>query len=159
MTYQQITLVGNVGRDPELRYTPQGTAVCDVSVAVSRSFKGADGQRNEETTWFRVTCWNKLAETVANYVKKGKQILVTGEVSARAYTAKDGTPAVSLEVRADTVRFLGSRSEGDGGGSGSGGRSDYDDEDFSPPNRGGGGNRGGNRGGGAPAESSDDIPF
>jgi single-strand DNA-binding protein len=155
MTYQQITLVGNVGRDPELRYTPQGTAVCDVNVAVNRSYKGADGQRNEETTWFRVTCWNQLAETVANYVKKGKQILVVGEVSARAYTAKDGTNAVSLEVRANTVRFLGTRGDGDGGGSG---RSDYDDEDFSPPNR-GGGNRGGNRGGGAPAESSDDIPF
>jgi single-strand DNA-binding protein len=155
--YQQITIVGNVGRDPELRFTPQGVAVCDFSVAVNRRFGGQNGaEPREETTWFKVTCWRNLAETVSKYVRKGKQILVVGEIAASAYTDKSGQPAASLELTAQTVKFLGSRDDSDGG--------EREFEDFRPaqqqaPERAqerGGRGRGRNQN---PPENSDDIPF
>ncbi|MBN2471105.1 MAG: single-stranded DNA-binding protein [Anaerolineae bacterium] len=125
--YQYTVIVGNVGRDPELRYTPGGAAVCDFSVAVNRRWTGQDGQQNEKTTWFRVTCWNKLAEVVNQYVTKGRQILVTGEVDASAWVDNDGNARATLEMTARDVKFLGSRQDDfnggfgqEGGGSGPG---------------------------------------
>lgn len=111
--YQQITLVGNVGQDPEMRYTPSGQAVTSFSVAVNKSWVNADGQRQEKTLWFKVTCWRKLAETVSEYVKKGSKVLVVGEVEeARPWTDRDGNQRASLEVTANTVRFLDSKPQG-----------------------------------------------
>ncbi len=116
--YQYTVIVGNVGRDPELRYTPGGAAVCDFSVAVNRRWTGQDGQLNEKTTWFRVTCWNKLAEVVNQYVTKGRQILVTGEVDASAWVDNDGNARATLEMTARDVKFLGSRQDDFSGGFG-----------------------------------------
>jgi single-strand DNA-binding protein len=107
--YQQTTIVGNVGRAPELRYLPDGTAVADFSVAVNRKWTGADGQQNEKVTWFRVTCWRKLAETVNQYVTKGRQVLVVGEVELDLWEGKAGEPRGELVLNANTVKFLGQR--------------------------------------------------
>lgn len=110
--YQQITIVGNVGQSPEMRYTPSGQAVTSFSVAVNKSWI-KDGERQEQTVWFRVTCWRKLAETVSEYVKKGSKVLVVGEIEeARAWTDKEGNSRASLEVTANTVRFLDSKPQG-----------------------------------------------
>lgn len=129
--YQQITIVGNVGRNPELRYTQSGVAVCDFSVAVNKVI-GSGESRREQTTWFRVTCWRQLAEVVNQYLTRGRQVLVIGEVAVSAYQDRSGQPAASLEVTAREVKFLGNRSDGEGGGDG-GGYSRNFDEDFAPP--------------------------
>lgn len=108
--YQQITIVGNVGREPELRYTQSGSAVCDFSVAVTERWN-KDGEQQQKVTWFRVSCWNKLAETVNQYLQKGRQVLVIGTIDASAWTAKDGEARASLELNAREVKFLGKRDE------------------------------------------------
>jgi single-strand DNA-binding protein len=119
--YQRLVLVGNLGRDPEMRYTPQGTAVTTLSVATSRRYSTADGQQKEETLWFRVSVWGKQAETVNQYLAKGSKVLVEGSLvgdetgSPRIWTGQDGKPHASFEVRANTVRFLSSKRDGAGG--------------------------------------------
>ncbi len=117
MTFQQVTIVGNVGRDAEMRYTPQGVAVCDFSVAVNK-VTGKGENRKEKTTWFKVTVWRERAETASQYIKKGMKILVVGEIDASAYTNKQGQPAASLELTASDFKFLDSRGEGGGQDSG-----------------------------------------
>jgi single-strand DNA-binding protein len=107
MSYQQITLVGNVGRDPELKYTQSGVAVTDFSLAVNRKWTDSNGERKEQVTWYRVTCWRKTAEIVAQYVKKGRQVMVVAsQIEANAYAGNDGEPRASLDVTADQVIFL-----------------------------------------------------
>jgi len=139
MTYQHTIIIGNVGRDPEFKYTPQGVAVCSFSVAVSK-VTGRGEDRKETTTWFRVTLWRERAETASQYVKKGMRIMVAGEVSARAYLDKNNQPQATLELTASDFRFLDSRADsasGEGGGGGgaarrpqggSGGGTDYPEE-------------------------------
>jgi single-strand DNA-binding protein len=123
--YQQTIIIGNVGRESELRYTPSGQGVCSFSVAVSRKWTDRNSnEKKEKTTWFKVSAWRQLAETCSQYVHKGMQIMVIGEVEARAYTGNDGTPQVSLELTAREVKFLGGR--GERGGSGGAG-DDYSD--------------------------------
>jgi single-strand DNA-binding protein len=110
--YQYIIIIGNVGRDPELRYTQSGVAVCGFSVAVNRTWTDrTTNERREETTWFRVSAWRGLAETVNQYVYKGMQIMVAGRVAADAYLGQDGQPRASLELTALDVQFLGQRGE------------------------------------------------
>ncbi|MCS6843869.1 MAG: single-stranded DNA-binding protein [Caldilineales bacterium] len=109
--FQQLIIIGNLGSDPELRYTQDGTPVASFSVAVNRRWTSPDGSHGEETTWFRVTAWRKLAELCNQYLRKGRQVMVIGRVSARAYTAANGEPRATLEVTADTVKFLGGRPE------------------------------------------------
>lgn len=113
--YQQITLVGNLGNDPELRTTSNGTPVCNFSLAVNKQWTNRDGEQNEKTVWFRVTVWQRQAETVARYLHKGSRVLVVGEVEeASAYVNKAGEPAATLEVTGRTVKFLGGgAAEGD----------------------------------------------
>lgn len=119
--YQQITLIGNLGSDPEMRYTPSGQPVTTFRMAVSRTWVGADGQRQEKTTWFRVTAWRKLAETASQYLTKGSKVLVVGEVEeANAYMDKEGKPRASLEVTANVIRFLTPRGEAAAMGASSG---------------------------------------
>lgn len=127
--YQRLVLVGNLGRDPEMRYTPNGTAVTTFPVATSRRWTDASGTLKEETAWFRVSVFGKQAETCNQYLAKGRKVLVEGELAVdektggpRVYTRKDGTAGASFEVRGSTVRFLTSKSEAEGGG-GSGGAS------------------------------------
>ena len=118
--YQQLTLVGYLGSDPVMRYTSSGVPVASFSMAVSRSWTNQEGQRQEKTIWFRVTAWRKLAETVSQYLTKGRQVLVVGEIEEpRTYTDRDGNTRVSLDVTANQVRFLGTRADNEAGGGGS----------------------------------------
>lgn len=112
MTFQEHVLVGRLGRDPELKYTQTGVAVCDFPLAVDNSYTNKEGQRIEQTTWFRVTCWNKLAEVAAEHLAKGRQVLITSsKIEANAYLGNDGEPRASLDVTASTLRFLGNRND------------------------------------------------
>jgi len=111
--YQHTVIVGNLGRDPEMRYTPSGVPVTTFSVAVSRKWKSQDGESHEKTTWFRVKAWRKLGELCNQYLSKGRQVLVEGEIDASAWMGQDGEPRATLELTAQTVRFLGSRSSGE----------------------------------------------
>ncbi len=111
--YQQITLVGNLGNDPELRHAPNGDPVTNLRVATSRSWTGADGQRQEKTVWFDVSVWRRLAETCNQYLSKGERVLVIGELDEPAvWTDANGNARADLKVQARTVRFLGSRGQG-----------------------------------------------
>lgn len=117
--FHTVIIAGNVGKDPEMRYTPSGQPVTTFNVATNRQYTGADGQTVKETHWFRVTTWGKLAETCSQYVKKGSKVLVEGRLTAdqatggpRVWTAQDGTSRSSFEVSASTVRFLSSLSDG-----------------------------------------------
>ncbi len=153
MSYQQITIAGYLGRDPEMRYTPAGVPVTDFSVAVSRTWNDQSGQRQEKTTWFRITAWRKLAETVSQYATKGQLVLVTGEIEEpRIWTDKEGNPRVSLEVTAQNVRFLGARPDGNRQDSdGTSGERSY--EGAGSSSRSSGSSGGGSQG------SDEDIPF
>ena len=114
--FHTIIIVGNVGRDPEMRYTPAGQAVTSFSVATSRNYK-SQGQPVKETIWFRVTCWGRMAETASNYVKKGEKVLIEGRLVAdqsgnpRTYMRNDGTTGASFEINATNLRLLSSNSE------------------------------------------------
>ena len=121
----RITVIGNVGQDPEMRYTPNGSAVTEFSVAVNRRARSRDGEYQDETNWFRVSAWGRLGETVNQYVTKGSPVCVEGRFWARNYTTQDGREGTSYEINADDVVFLG-RPEGDGGG-GYGGSQPRDD--------------------------------
>ncbi len=122
--YQRLVLVGNLGRDPEMRYTPNGTPITNFPMATSRKWTDASGQVKEETAWFRISVYGKQAEICNQYLAKGRKVLIEGTLvvdektgGPRVYTRKDGTPGASFEVRATTVRFLSPKSEGsDGGG-------------------------------------------
>lgn len=115
--YQQITLIGRLGNDPEMRYTPSGVPVTTFSLAVDRRWTDADGQLQEKTTWFRVTAWRRQAETISQYLEKGRPVLIIGEIEeARPWTDRDGNPRASLEVTAREFRFLGDRNNSNYGG-------------------------------------------
>lgn len=115
--YQRLVLVGYLGRDPEMRYTPQGTPVTSFTVATNRRYTTTDGQQKEETLWFRVSVWGKQAEIANQYLSKGRRVLVEGSLigdengGPRIWTDRDGKPRASFEVRANTVRFLESKRE------------------------------------------------
>jgi single-strand DNA-binding protein len=122
--WAQTIIIGNVGRDPEMRYLQSGVGVCSFSVAVTRKWneKGTNEQK-EKTVWYRVSAWRQLAETANNFVKKGMQIMVVGELEpARAYLDNGGQPAAQLELTAQNFQFLGSR--GDNAGSSNAGAGD-----------------------------------
>jgi single-strand DNA-binding protein len=120
--YQQITIVGYLGRDPEMRFTPSGQAVTSFSVATSRSYTNNSGQKVDETTWFRVSVWGSQAEACNQYLSKGRPVLVVGRLrpdpqtgGPRVYTRNDGTAGASFEINALSVKFLpGGRGESGG---------------------------------------------
>ena len=118
MTYHTLILIGNLGKDPEMRYTPSGQPVTSFSVASNRSYTDNNGNKVDETIWFRVTAWGKLAETCNQYLHKGSKVLVEGRLTPdknggpRIWNRQDGTPSASFEVNANTVRFLSTRGEG-----------------------------------------------
>ena len=116
----KITLVGNLGRDPETRYTPNGTMNVRFTMAVSRRFNDSSGQQQERTTWFSVTTWGKLAETAdrlaqSGYLAKGKQVYVDGRIESREYQDQQGQTRTSLDVTANELQLLGSRADREGG--------------------------------------------
>ena len=121
-------LVGNLGRDPELRYTQSGQAVANFSLATSESFSTKDGRREERTEWHRIVVWGKVAENCAQYLSKGRTVYIEGRIQTREWENKEGQKQRTTEVVAQTVQFLGGprgeggRPSGDGGSGGSGGQ-------------------------------------
>ena len=113
----KVILVGNLGRDAELRYTPGGAAVATINMATTEVWNDKAGQRQEKTEWHRVVLWGKSAESLAEYLTKGKQIYVEGRIQTREWTDKEGKPAKTTEIRADRIVLLGS-----GGGEARGAR-------------------------------------
>ena len=112
----KVIIVGNLGRDPEVRYTPNGSAVCNVSVATTRSWKNKEsGDKSEETEWHRVVFYDKLAEIAGEYLKKGRSVYVEGRLKTRKWQDKDGVEKYTTEIVATDMQMLGSR-EGMGGG-------------------------------------------
>jgi single-strand DNA-binding protein len=107
MSFNKITLVGNLGKDPELRYTPQGTPVCSFSLATNEKRKDRTGQQQDITTWFKVTLWGKQAETASQYLQRGKSVYIEGRLRQEEYTDRDGKPRTSLEVNATDMQFIG----------------------------------------------------
>ncbi len=124
--FHTIIVVGNLGRDPEMRYTPSGQAVTSFSIASNRQYTNNNGQMVKETIWFRVSVWGKQAETCNQYLKKGSKVLVEGRLqpdpntgNPRTYSRQDGTTGANYEIVASTTRFLTPKNEEDSGGYGS----------------------------------------
>ena len=141
----KVILVGNLGKDPEVRYLPNGNAVANFTIATSESWKDKDtGEKKEKTEWHRIVVWGKLAEICGEYLRKGKQVYIEGRLQTRKWQDKDGHDKYTTEVVCDEMQMLGGR--GDGG-----------DAEQSPPAD--------NRGAGKPAPAKagadfdDDIPF
>ena len=110
--YQKTIVVGHLGRDPEMRYTPDGTPVTSFSIATTRKWTNTEGQQQEKTTWFRVTAWRKQAETCNQYLSKGRLVLVEGDIDVSTWSDKtSGEARATLELRARTVKFLGGKGE------------------------------------------------
>jgi single-strand DNA-binding protein len=147
----KVILIGNLGADPDMRYTPSGTGVCELRLATNESWTDKSGQKQERTEWHRVVVWGKLAEIVSKYLSKGRQVYVEGRLRTRSWDDKEGNKRYTTEIIANDVQFL---SGGSGGGGARGGG------DGPPPAEpdygGGGGGYGGGGGGGGP---DDDIPF
>jgi single-strand DNA-binding protein len=118
MSFNKIIVVGNLGRDPELRYTPQGTAVCDFSIATSEKKRDKSGEMQDVTIWFKVTTWNKQAENASKYLSKGKSVYIEGRLRTEEWTDRDGKTRFSLEINATDMHFLsGGNAEHSSGGS------------------------------------------
>jgi single-strand DNA-binding protein len=112
----KVILIGNLGRDPEVRYAPSGSAICNVTIATSRNWKDkTSGERQEETEWHRVVFYDRLAEIAGEYLKKGRPVYVEGRLKTRKWTDKDGVEKYTTEIVADQMQLLGSR-EGMGEG-------------------------------------------
>lgn len=111
--YQQITLIGNIGKDPEMRYTPSGHAFTNLQLAVSRRWTREDGQMQEKTNWFNVTLWRRQAEVASQYLSKGNRVLIVGEIDgARSYTDREGNPRAAIDITGHSFRILESRANG-----------------------------------------------
>jgi single-strand DNA-binding protein len=115
--FQKVTIVGNLGKDPEMRYTPSGQPVTTFNVATNRTWKGENGETQKETTWFRVSAWGKRAESCNNFLHKGSKVLVEGRLTPsqngkpRIFKYDDGTAGANYDVTASTVQFLDSRQD------------------------------------------------
>ena len=128
----KVILVGNCGRDPEVRYAPSGSAIANVTIATSRQWKDkTSGERQEETEWHRVTFFDRMAEIAAEYLKKGKSVYIEGRIKTRKYTDKDGVEKFATDIIATDMQLLGGR-EGGGGGSGGGSSGGSDDMGSAP---------------------------
>lgn len=146
MSLNKVMIIGNLGRDPEMRYTPSGQAVTQFTVACNRYYKDQQGERQEETEWFRVVAWARQAEYAAEYLRKGNKVYVEGRLQTRSWEAQDGQKRYTTELIANTIQNLERRPREDAGDLG---------PDTPPPNRppAGGGPREG------PEPDYDDLPF
>ncbi len=120
MSVNKVILVGRLGKDPELRYTQSGSAVASFSLATNRSWKGQDGQRQEETTWHNIVVWGRQAEVIKEYMGKGRQIYLEGRIANRSYDDKEGNKKYISEVVVEDFKFLGDKGDSSGGGGGGG---------------------------------------
>ena len=111
MSVNKVILIGRLGKDPELKYTPGGQAVANFSLATNRTWKGSDGQRKESTTWHNIVVWGKQAETIKEYLSKGREIYIEGRIDNRSYDDKDGNKRYISEVVVENFRFIGSRGD------------------------------------------------
>lgn len=146
MSFNKIIIVGNLGREPELRYTPQGSAVCSFSMATNEKRKDKAGELQDVTTWFRVTLWNKQAENASKYLSKGSSVYIEGRLRIEEWTDRDGKNRYTLEVQGSDMQFLSSGNREEFSGENTrdtqfAGPSDAA-ADFTPP-----------------ARADDDIPF
>lgn len=123
----KIMLIGNLGRDPELQVTSDGTPVTKFSLAVSRSYNSSTGERKEETEWFNIVAWRNLAERCEKYLHKGSKVYIEGRITQRKYTDRDGIQRTAVDVIANDVQFLTPKSATVGAGSYAGNSSDSDD--------------------------------
>ena len=153
----KVILVGHLGADPDMRYTPSGQGVCELRLATSESWNDKNGQRQERTEWHRIVVWGKRAEVCSKYLAKGRQVFVEGRIQTRTYDDKDGNKKYITEIIAADVQFLGGgKGEGGPGGGPGGGKGRSDDGP--PPADGDFGGYGGGSGGGG-GGPDDDIPF
>lgn len=156
MSVNKVILVGRLGQNPEVRYTPSGAAVANFSVATNETWTDKNGQKQERTEWHRIVVWGKLAELCQQYLAKGRQCYVEGRLQTREWTDKDGQKKYSTEVQAQTVQFLGGE-RGAGAGTGAGNYQQNSSNDYgSPMNPSFGG---GNSPQSEPSFTEDDIPF
>jgi single-strand DNA-binding protein len=151
----KVILVGRLGKDPELRYTQQGLAVANFTLATNESFNNREGERQERTEWHRIVAWGKQAEFCSNYLAKGRQVFVEGRIQTREWEDKEGEKRRTTEIVANSIQALGARQGGPGGDEFSG--SGPMGEEGGSSSGGGGSSSGGGAGSSGPA--SDDIPF
>ena len=156
----KVILLGNLGRDPETRYTTGGDAVCNLNIATSEQWKDKNGEKQERTEWHRVVLFGRQAEIAGEYLKKGRSVYVEGRLQTRKYTDKDGVEKYSTEIVGDRMQLLGS------GRDAGGGDAEFGSSGGPPPRResgtGGGGGAPGKGSGGAKKQTEDfddDIPF
>ncbi len=135
----KVMLIGNLGADPETRFTQDGTCVCNLRLATTEKFKGRDGNQQEKTEWHRIVLWGRLGEICNQYLSKGSRVYIEGKIETRKWTNKDGQDQYTTEIRGSEMKML-------GGGSSQGGGSSNQGGGF--PRQ--GGNQGGNQGGGFP---------
>ncbi|MEZ5346108.1 MAG: single-stranded DNA-binding protein [Pyrinomonadaceae bacterium] len=151
MSFNKIIIVGNLGRDPELRYTPQGTAVCNFSMATNEKRRDKTGDQQDITTWFKVTLWGRQAENASKYLQKGSPVYIEGRLKLEEWTDRDGNTRQTLEVNASDMQFLSGGARNDDSYSGS-------SNEFS--NQSGSSDRSSNDDSGQDISSMDDeIPF
>ena len=137
----KVILIGNLGKDPEIRYTPQGAAVCNFSLATSRAWKDKDGNKKEETDWHNIVAFGKLAEICGEYLSKGRQVYIGGRIQTRSWDDKDGNKKYTTEIIADEMQMLGPKAAAKGGEQGK----------AEPAQDSGSGN--------APPSDMEDVPF
>ncbi len=166
----KATLIGNLGKDPEVRAIPSGAKVANFSIATTESYTGKDGQKVDKTEWHNIVMWRGLAEVAEKYLKKGSQVYVEGRLQTRSWDDQNGQKRYTTEIIADNMVMLG-RPTGGGGGSSGGGAPRDNDESFSRSeqpamnqSRSSGGNSGGGGGGysapsSLPPQAEDDLPF
>lgn len=148
----KVILVGNVGRDPEVRHMPSGEPVANLSLATTDKWKSKSGEQMEDTEWHRVSFFGKTAEVVGQYVKKGSQLYIEGKIKTRKYTDKDGVEKYSTEIRGDIMQMLGGRQ--DGGGDGGQRQAQQQRQQAAPAQR-----QAPARQGGGFADMDSDVPF
>jgi len=134
----KVMLIGNLGADPETRFTQDGTCVCNLRLATTEKFKGRDGNQQEKTEWHRVVLWGRLGEIANQYLTKGARVYIEGKIETRKWTNKEGQDQYTTEIRANEMKMLGGTAAGGGGGAPRSGGGDF----------GGGQSHGGNQGGG-----------
>lgn len=145
----KVLLIGNLGKDPELKMTPSGQPMARFSVATTETWKDKDGGKQSKTEWHNIVVWGKQAEIAEKFLRKGKQVLIEGRIQYREYQAQDGTKKYATDIRCDNFQMLGRMDEGGGRdsyGSRGGGSSSFEDEGMTPPPAAGG-------------FPDDDIPF
>jgi len=163
----KVILIGNLGKDPEVRYTPSGQAVANFNIATNESWTDKSGQKQERTEWHRIVVWGKVAELCGEYLSKGRQVYLEGKLQTREWNNKEGVKQYTTEVVANQVTFLQGGERGQGAGRTGAARGGSGGDDFGPPPAGydeaGSSGAGGGSSGGSPSSGpkggEDDIPF